>query len=590
MKNGHRRLTSALVTAILLVGQGASAQTAADHIQSAEKAARAREWSTALGEYRAANSVAKSADASEGVARSLYELKDYAPALAAYETYVADYGASVPKAKKAQAEARIKELTKKTGGLALKANEAGATIFVDEQEAGKTPLVKPLRLNVGARKVRVQKDGFLPIEHTVMASAGQESALEVTLSPDMRKGRVSVREQGEIGARVIVDKVDVGATPWEGELDPGEHEIMLRMGKSTTPPERIKIERGKKSDVVIDSRAHTGKLEVKVLNGKGAIFLDGEPLGEGSFSGDVPAGAHRLEVRRDAFATWAKDIQVEKRQLLVQNVTLEHLPAQTELPVPSARSSQGIYGGLGLGAGFLPGGTGHELELRCNDIGAASCDNPTPMMASVWGYFGYAWNPVGIEAAFGGMADQAKGTADFTGQATFAGQSTVDAGIPRREEFNFIRLGGFTAVRARVSVQGEKIRGSLAAGPGLSYKQMLMERSTTSADGVYADKFIPRGESFPCENNQFCDSYWSLGLSVDASVQFRLSDSVALALGAFMWLENAGSSVRSKQDYNRNLVNPNANPQAVRLATREYQLTSGAQIFVGPYLGVQFGP
>ena len=95
------------------------------------------------------------------------------------------------------------------------------------------------------------------------------------------------------------------------------------------------------------------------------------------------------------------------------------------------------------------------------------------------------------------------------------------------------------AVRARLSFQSERVRGSFAAGFGLSIKDMLFERDTKSNNGgenIYTDK---SGHS-----------YVSPGISLDGSVSLRFSPTLALALGLMGWFENAGQNVQSAPSSN----------------------------------------
>mgnify|MGYP005856517357 CR=1 FL=1 len=89
------------------LAQGTSAKAA---LAAGDKAARAKDWSAALAQYEAAYKAAPSAQALEGVARSRSELDQPVEALAAYQDLLREFGAKLPRAKKAAVEARIMEL------------------------------------------------------------------------------------------------------------------------------------------------------------------------------------------------------------------------------------------------------------------------------------------------------------------------------------------------------------------------------------------------------------------------------------------------------------------------------------------------
>ena len=204
-----------------------------------------------------------------------------------------------------------------------------------------------------------------------------------------------------------------------------------------------------------------------------------------------------------------------------------------------------------------------------------------PVGGGLFGYVGYSFDPIGFEVMLGGEFDQVKPKANFNG---YGGPNTSSnpslTGPPRVEQFTFLRTGGLVAVRARVNLETKHLRGSLAVGPGLSYKYTaLSERRATSTDGKnLQDVYAPSGQG-----------YASPAVTADASVQWRMTENVALTLGMLLWLESSSfTDVRAPGDLHRFMAADGQTPAAI--TTPPYQITSGAQVFLGPYLGMQFGP
>lgn len=69
-----------------------------------------------------------------------------------------------------------------------------------------------------------------------------------------------------------------------------------------------------------------GTLSLRVQPIDAVVTIDGEewerPEGEDQFVVDLPAGTHRLEVRKEGFRTYAREIQVRPGQTLTLNVSL----------------------------------------------------------------------------------------------------------------------------------------------------------------------------------------------------------------------------------------------------------------------------
>ena len=541
-----------------------------------EREARAGRWEAAAERFAQSNAASPTPQALTLLANAQYQLARATDAYQSYDELLKTYGDKLGPAK-AQADARLKELAAKTGLLELKVSESGASIAIDGKAFGQSPLAAPLRLAAGAHGVKVTKEGFAPFDKSVDVQGGRAQPVEVSLTKEATKGTVAVREKTGQAVRVLVDGLDVGAAPWSGEIDPGPHEIAVRGAGLYAAPQKVDVQKGQKQELELVAIAASARLEVKTSDGKGIIFVDGKPVAEGSFRGDVPAGAHLVEVKREGFDPFSKPIELADKQTYAETVTLrrpggEVVGSATE----GERLLQGIYGGFGLTGVYAVSGLGTELENRCTALGAVSCDTPSPYGAGAFGYVGYTWNPIGFEVMLGGLFDGTAQRATFDGTTT-SGQNPLLSTPARNERFTLIRFGGLGALRVRATMQGPLVRGSIAAGLGLSYKMMEMERKAASADGTnLRDVYIPDGKG-----------YLSPAITVDASLQIRIGTTTALAVGILVWAENAGTGTKTAADPNRRMGSDTA---AVPIATPEYHLATDAQVFIGPYLGMQFGP
>jgi hypothetical protein len=95
------------------------------------------------------------------------------------------------------------------GNLRIETTPAGATVKLDGQERGKTPLPL-LGVSVGEHRLELALDGFLPVSKTVEVADQQTTTVKEVLE----------RAQGSIvcvsvppGAKITLDGQDVGTTP-----------------------------------------------------------------------------------------------------------------------------------------------------------------------------------------------------------------------------------------------------------------------------------------------------------------------------------------------------------------------------------------
>ncbi len=538
-----------------------------------DAAARKKDWTTALDQYAQSQGAVPSVQALGGMANASYQLQFYPDAYDHYDSLLKTFGAKLTRAQRTEAETRLQQLGQKTGLLAIKVNEPGAFLTIDDKRVGTAPFLAPIRLSVGAHTVGVTKEGFVPLSLTQEILAGQTSVADLVLVVASSKARLMVREKTGQAVRVIVDGVDVGGAPWEGELEAGAHEVMVRSSALAASPQTIELLKGGRGVLEFVATAAVARLELKTSDGQGYIYLDDQLKGEGAFAADVPVGPHTIDVKREGFVPFRKVVTLADKQKYAEVVTL--VRPQTEqsgTDLEGERLYQGVYGGFGLVGVTGAGGMKSSLETGCSTLGASSCSTPDPLGGGLFGYLGYTWNPVGFELFLAGMADSTTQRAHFDG----TGPNPI-ASLPAREEsFVFGRFGGMGAVRVRASVQTRMLRLSLAAGFGLSYKYMVMKREASTADGLRS------------ADVQSGVNYLSPGISVEVAAHLRVGRSAAISLGVMLWAENAGTDAKVGRRDDQLLAAPGREPQP--LWTPDYTFARNAQYFIGPYLGMQFGP
>lgn len=100
--------------------------------------------------------------------------------LRAFERYLADGGAEIEPARRAEVEAEIAALRPQVGTLRVKVG-AGAAVLLDGERIGEAPLEDPIYVRPGARRLRAERPGQPPAETTIEVAAGQSADVELAL-------------------------------------------------------------------------------------------------------------------------------------------------------------------------------------------------------------------------------------------------------------------------------------------------------------------------------------------------------------------------------------------------------------------------
>src|SRR4030095_716164 len=154
--------------------------------------------------------------------------------------------------------AEVKRATRRlfllTVSTKVKITEPDATVAVDDKPIGKTPLAKPFRVNIGVHTVTIAKTGFEPFSKQVDIRGNDQIVIDSPLEKETLTGHLSVTGVGATteGVVVSVDGKEVGPLPWEGDLEPGAHQISGRGPKSAAAAVRVEIARRAKIELALE--------------------------------------------------------------------------------------------------------------------------------------------------------------------------------------------------------------------------------------------------------------------------------------------------------------------------------------------------
>jgi hypothetical protein len=265
-------------------------------------------------------------------------LQHYSRAIARWNQQLADGGDQVPPDEMQQVRDAIATLQPYVSTLEITANQPGATLSIDDQVIGETPMLGPIAVDVGKRVLKLTKQGFQDKVIELTITAGAPGRASFMLEPLVRKSTVSIAVLGARGVHISIDGVDMGLAPYKGEVVAGRHTIEARAPGFVTVRQTHEVIFEKPVDMILSMAAerHNGKVHVTVSEPDAIIEIDGKVRGSGAWAGVLPTGGHQLVVRKPGFQTWSTDLALSDDQL--RNVTV---------PLSRERSASWLYWAAG---------------------------------------------------------------------------------------------------------------------------------------------------------------------------------------------------------------------------------------------------
>lgn len=181
------------------------------------------------------------------------QMKHYAKARALVRRYLDEGGTLLTAQDRQDAESFLQATESLVVPVKIEVDPAGASIWIDDEPVGTSPLPGPMPLDIGTRKLRVKKDGFK--EHTSSPAIGSEKdqTLTVKLEPEAHEGALAVHAPKD--ATISIDGTEVGTGNWSGKLKSGGHTLRVTArGKRTYQSELTLLEGENRSvDVVLEA-------------------------------------------------------------------------------------------------------------------------------------------------------------------------------------------------------------------------------------------------------------------------------------------------------------------------------------------------
>ena len=282
------------------------------------------EWDKAAAKFQEAYEVSKNPRILFNVGVCERNLQHFARAIAKFKQELAEGAGKLSPQEKSDVQATIDALQRYVSTIELTVNQADATVFLDDQKVGQTPLA-PIPADTGASHVvRIEKEGFVPFEkRDVQVTSTGPTKLAAELEPKQKKSEVEIVVKGAEGASIFIDGIDRGPAPFKGLVDVGPHTFEARLVGYDPAARREEVVYRQKVvlDLTLVRAVTTGHIRVESLDGA-TIELDGKVVGNTFFEGTIDMGTHTLAARKDGFNEGKLEIFLAKGETMSRRIPL----------------------------------------------------------------------------------------------------------------------------------------------------------------------------------------------------------------------------------------------------------------------------
>ena len=149
----------------------------------------------------------------------------YVESIASFKKYVTAMGAGIKPEMKLTVDQALSDMRKLVGTILIDGAPDGANVFVDDRSVGAAPLKEPLLADPGQHSIRVERDGYKPLRTEVTVPSGATIAVRASLHSVAAWIKIACEAEDAV---VHLDGKVVGGCPFEGEVQPGEHEVKVQ--------------------------------------------------------------------------------------------------------------------------------------------------------------------------------------------------------------------------------------------------------------------------------------------------------------------------------------------------------------------------
>ncbi len=189
--------------------------------------------------------------------------------------------------------------------VTLPTEPSGAKLLSGDQELGTTDGV--VLVPEGRQTLRVALEGYKLEELDVALVADTDVELP-PLTLTRADGTLLVKSRPS-GANVSVDGKYRGQTPVTVSLSPGQkYLVQLSKAGYGRKSRQVEVRAASGEELLVDLAARNGTFELDIRPADATVYINGSRQSAAQRKFELPASAHRVEVRREGYETWSETL------------------------------------------------------------------------------------------------------------------------------------------------------------------------------------------------------------------------------------------------------------------------------------------
>jgi hypothetical protein len=179
----------------------------------------------AIAKYQQAYDLSKDPRLLFDMALAEKSLRAYARMERLLERYEREAATSISADDKAAVDAALAAIKNLVGVVTITTNVPGATIAVDDDPVGTTPLSEPVVVDLGRHTVTARKDGYDTASLTMNVVGGARTTQALTLAAQVHAGHLLVT--ADAGSVIVIDGHITAKERFDDQLSAGAHEVSV---------------------------------------------------------------------------------------------------------------------------------------------------------------------------------------------------------------------------------------------------------------------------------------------------------------------------------------------------------------------------